>query len=37
MDIPIYEKIANDLKEKINLELLKPNDLIPSEAALCEA
>lgn len=37
MDIPIYEKIANDLKEKINLELLKPNDPIPSEAALCEA
>ncbi|WP_195268407.1 GntR family transcriptional regulator [Eubacterium sp. 1001713B170207_170306_E7] len=36
MDIPIYEKIANDIKEKISLEVLKPNDPIPSEAALCE-
>lgn len=37
MEIPIYEKIANDIKEKISLEILKPDDLIPSEAALCEA
>ncbi|MEG0157337.1 MAG: GntR family transcriptional regulator, partial [Anaerovoracaceae bacterium] len=36
MDIPIYVKIATDIKDKINLEIYKPNEPVPSEAALCE-
>lgn len=36
MDIPIYVKIATDIKDKINLEIYKPNAPIPSEAALCD-
>ena len=37
MEEPIYLKIISELKEKISLGVLKPNELLPSEAALCES
>ncbi|TZE80616.1 GntR family transcriptional regulator [Calorimonas adulescens] len=37
MGIPIYIRIADDIKEKINSGELKPGDAIYSENALCRA
>jgi len=37
MGLPIYLKIAEDIKEKINNGELKPGDAIYSENALCKA
>ncbi|WP_422447472.1 GntR family transcriptional regulator [Thermoanaerobacterium sp. DL9XJH110] len=36
MGMPIYLKIAEDIKEKINNGELKPGDVIYSENALCK-
>lgn len=36
MKIPIYQKIENDIKEKINNKEIKEGDLIPSENQLTE-
>lgn len=32
-----YERIANDMKEKIENGIYKPNDQLPFEAEMCEA
>ena len=32
-----YERIANDMKEKIENGIYKPNDQMPFEAEMCEA
>lgn len=37
MELPIYLKIVEDIKEKINNSELKPGDAIYSENALCKA
>lgn len=32
-----YERIANDMKEKIENGIYKPNDQLPFEAEMCDA
>ena len=32
-----YERIANDMKEKIESGVYKPNDQLPFEAEMCES
>lgn len=36
MELPIYIQIAEDIKEKIKQNILKPNDNLPSEAGFCK-
>lgn len=36
MPSPVYIKIVEDLKNKINSAELKPGDMLPSESALCK-